>query len=62
MYTKDKKFISGMFDEISPAYDKLNHLFSANQDKRWRKTAVRKLQQSGIDLEKHAPFFGSKAQ
>jgi len=48
MYTKDKKFISGMFDEISPTYDKLNHLFSANQDKRWRKTAVKKLQNKGI--------------
>ncbi len=48
MYTKDKKFISGMFDEISPTYDKLNHLFSANQDKRWRKTAIRKLQRSGF--------------
>jgi demethylmenaquinone methyltransferase / 2-methoxy-6-polyprenyl-1,4-benzoquinol methylase len=48
MYTKDKKFISGMFDEISPTYDKLNHLFSANQDKRWRKMAVQKLQKRGF--------------
>ena len=37
-----------MFDEISPTYDKLNHLFSANQDKRWRKMAIRKLQKSSV--------------
>lgn len=37
---KDKQFIGKMFDEISPTYDKLNHLFSAMQDKRWRKKAV----------------------
>ena len=43
MFTKDKIFISGMFDEISPTYDKLNHLFSANQDKRWRKLAINEL-------------------
>jgi len=48
MFSKDKKFISGMFDEISPTYDKLNHLFSANQDKRWRRIAVKKLQKSGF--------------
>jgi demethylmenaquinone methyltransferase/2-methoxy-6-polyprenyl-1,4-benzoquinol methylase len=48
MFTKDKKFISGMFDEISPTYDKLNHLFSANQDKRWRRMAVKKLLKNGI--------------
>ena len=48
MFTKDKKFISGMFDEISPTYDKLNHLFSANQDKRWRRLAIRQLQKRGF--------------
>ena len=37
---KDKQFIGKMFDEISPTYDRLNHLFSAMQDKRWRKKAV----------------------
>jgi demethylmenaquinone methyltransferase/2-methoxy-6-polyprenyl-1,4-benzoquinol methylase len=40
MFSKDKKFISEMFNEISPTYDKLNHLFSAGQDLRWRKQAV----------------------
>ncbi|MBL8017642.1 MAG: dimethylmenaquinone methyltransferase, partial [Ignavibacteria bacterium] len=39
-YTKDKKFIGTMFDEISPTYDRLNHLLSGYQDNRWRKSAV----------------------
>jgi demethylmenaquinone methyltransferase/2-methoxy-6-polyprenyl-1,4-benzoquinol methylase len=43
MYTKDKKFISGMFDEISPTYDKLNHLFSARRDLSWRRKAIEQL-------------------
>jgi demethylmenaquinone methyltransferase/2-methoxy-6-polyprenyl-1,4-benzoquinol methylase len=43
MFTKDKKFISAMFDEISPTYDRLNHLFSGKQDLRWRKLAVKYL-------------------
>ncbi len=30
-----------MFDNISPTYDKLNHLLSLNIDKCWRKKAVR---------------------
>lgn len=42
-YTKDKKFVEKMFDEISPTYDKLNHLLSGYQDKRWRKKAVNNL-------------------
>jgi demethylmenaquinone methyltransferase/2-methoxy-6-polyprenyl-1,4-benzoquinol methylase len=46
-YTKDKEFIGRMFDEISPTYDKLNHLLSGYQDKRWRKAAVKYLQ--GLD-------------
>ncbi len=32
-----------MFDEISPTYDKLNHLLSGYQDNRWRKMAVKHL-------------------
>lgn len=32
-----------MFDQISPRYDFLNHLLSANIDKLWRKRAVKKL-------------------
>src|SRR5437867_4485110 len=33
-----------MFARISPRYDLLNHLLSANIDKRWRQAVVRKLQ------------------
>jgi demethylmenaquinone methyltransferase/2-methoxy-6-polyprenyl-1,4-benzoquinol methylase len=40
-YTKDKEFIGKMFDEISPTYDRLNHLLSGYQDRRWRRKAVR---------------------
>jgi demethylmenaquinone methyltransferase/2-methoxy-6-polyprenyl-1,4-benzoquinol methylase len=47
-FNKDKEFIGKMFDEISPSYDKLNHLFSAMQDKRWRKTAINYLLKKGI--------------
>ena len=32
-----------MFARISPRYDLLNHLLSANIDKRWRRTVVEKL-------------------
>ena len=42
-FTRDKKFIGKMFDEISPTYDRLNHLLSGYQDKRWRKSAVKYL-------------------
>lgn len=42
-YTKNKEFIGNMFDEISPTYDKLNHLLSGYQDNRWRKGAVKYL-------------------
>lgn len=51
MFTKDKKFIAEMFDEISPTYDKLNHLFSANQDLRWRRQAVKYLMKQGLKPE-----------
>src|SRR5438045_7290460 len=33
-----------MFARISPRYDLLNHLLSANTDTRWRRRVVRKLQ------------------
>lgn len=42
-YSKDPKFIGRMFDEISPSYDRLNHLFSGMQDLRWRKLAIKYL-------------------
>ncbi len=45
-YSKDPKFIGKMFDEISPSYDRLNHLFSGRQDLRWRKLAIKHLAKS----------------
>ena len=33
-----------MFAEIAPSYDRLNHLLSASIDKRWRRLAVRSLE------------------
>src|SRR5690348_9033432 len=42
-YSKDPKFIGKMFDEISPTYDRLNHVLSGGQDLLWRKQAVRYL-------------------
>lgn len=35
--------VATMFDRISSTYDFLNRLFSAGIDRRWRKTAIRKL-------------------
>lgn len=32
-----------MFDEISASYDRLNHILSGFQDKRWRKNTIMKL-------------------
>ncbi len=38
-----KNQVEEMFDNISPRYDLLNHLLSANIDKLWRKKAVKRL-------------------
>ncbi len=35
-----REAVQKMFAAITPAYDRLNHLLSLNQDKRWRKKAV----------------------
>lgn len=40
---KSSKQISRMFDDIAPKYDLLNHLFTMNQDKRWRKEIIKYL-------------------
>ncbi len=37
------KAVQAMFAEIAPTYDRLNHLLSANIDKRWRRLVARKL-------------------
>jgi demethylmenaquinone methyltransferase/2-methoxy-6-polyprenyl-1,4-benzoquinol methylase len=40
----DARRVREMFARISPRYDLLNHLLSANIDTRWRRRVVRKLQ------------------
>ena len=35
-----KENIQGMFDNIAPEYDRLNHLMSLDIDKTWRKRAL----------------------
>ncbi len=37
------KLVEQMFDNIAPAYDKLNHRLSWNIDRWWRKTAINQL-------------------
>lgn len=44
---KSSRQISKMFDDIAPRYDFLNHLFTMNQDKRWRKEIIRYLKTKG---------------
>jgi demethylmenaquinone methyltransferase / 2-methoxy-6-polyprenyl-1,4-benzoquinol methylase len=38
---KSKENIGLLFDEIAPRYDFLNHFFTANLDKKWRRQIVR---------------------
>ncbi|MFZ1461009.1 MAG: ubiquinone/menaquinone biosynthesis methyltransferase [Ignavibacteria bacterium] len=45
---KSKEKIESMFDEIAPAYDKLNHLFTLNIDVRWRKQIVKHISGNNI--------------
>ncbi len=37
---KSPQKIRSMFDEIAPTYDRLNHLFTLNLDKKWRKEII----------------------
>ena len=45
--------IQGMFDEIAPTYDLLNHLMSFGLDIRWRRSAIKQLEakQGGLFLD-----------
>ena len=38
-----RAYVQGMFRSIAPRYDLLNHLLSANLDRRWRRLAVNRL-------------------
>lgn len=51
MIDKSKEKIGLMFDEIAPAYDKLNHLFTANRDQRWRKEIVLYVKSKGLEAD-----------
>ena len=46
-----KEAVEQMFDSIAPEYDALNHIFSLNIDKLWRRRAVRALLEK--DAEGH---------
>lgn len=35
-----REYVRGVFDQIAPRYDFLNHLLSLNADRRWRRVAV----------------------
>lgn len=39
-----KEAVQGIFNDIAPSYDRLNHFLSMNIDKRWRRKAIRCLQ------------------
>lgn len=38
-----RRYVQGMFSDIAPRYDLLNHLLSMNIDKAWRRKALRQL-------------------
>lgn len=48
MLNKSKEKIESMFDEIAPTYDRLNHLFTLNIDRKWRKEIVKYLSEKKI--------------
>lgn len=43
MIMAKKESVTKLFDNIAPAYDKLNHILSLNIDKGWRRKAVREI-------------------
>lgn len=45
---KSKESISAMFDDIAENYDFLNHAFTANLDKRWRRKIVNYIAENNI--------------
>ncbi len=47
---KDSKKVMEMFSRISPRYDFLNHLFSLNFDKLWRKRAIKNFAPQNVEI------------
>ena len=45
---KSPEKIQSMFDEIANRYDLLNHLFTFNFDKKWRRDIVRKIERDKV--------------
>lgn len=45
--SKSPEIVQGMFTDIAGTYDFLNHLLSANIDKRWRKTLAKRTIKAG---------------
>jgi demethylmenaquinone methyltransferase/2-methoxy-6-polyprenyl-1,4-benzoquinol methylase len=43
-----RAYVRGVFEQIAPRYDLLNHLLSLNIDRRWRRRAVRALAWRGV--------------
>ena len=48
---KSKSKIESMFDDIAPAYDRLNHLFTLNIDIKWRKEIVKYIRKNNYSRE-----------
>lgn len=45
-----KEAVKGIFDNIAPSYDRLNHFLSLNIDKKWRHKAIRTLDITGEEV------------
>lgn len=45
-----KEAVKGIFDDIAPSYDRLNHFLSLNIDKKWRHKAIRTLDITGKEV------------
>ncbi len=45
-----KEVVKGIFNDIAPKYDLLNHLLSMNIDKGWRRKAMREIGENGKDI------------
>ncbi|MCY7362424.1 MAG: ubiquinone/menaquinone biosynthesis methyltransferase [Ignavibacteria bacterium] len=49
---KSKDKIASMFDDIAPAYDKLNHLFTLNIDMIWRRDIIKNISNKNYKVDK----------